>query len=167
LFPRPGELRAARWLEFDLDRAVWSIPAERAKMRRPHRIPLPTQAVEVLRDLHRLTGAGEMVFPSVGNARKPLSENTLNAAIRRMGFGKEELTAHGFRATASTLLNESGLWNPDAIERQLAHVEPNAVRRAYARGDHWDERVRMMQWWADRLEALGNSPNSSASAKGL
>jgi len=154
LFPRPGELRAAEWVEFDLDKAVWTIPAERAKMRRQHRSPLSRQAVEILMGLQEITGKGRLAFPSVRTVLRPISENTLNAALRRLGYSKDEATAHGFRATASTLLNESGMWNPDAIERQLAHVEANDVRRAYARGEHWDERVRMMQWWADRLDGL-------------
>jgi integrase len=154
LFPRPGELRAAEWTEFDLEAAVWTIPAARTKMRRPHRVPLPRQAVAILKDLQAITGGGRLVFPSVRTVLRPISENTLNAALRRMGYAQDEVTSHGFRATASTLLNESGLWNPDAIERQLAHVEANAVRRAYARGEHWEERVRMMQWWADRLDEM-------------
>lgn len=154
LFPRPGELREAEWTEFDLDKAVWTIPASRAKMRRPHRMPLSTQAMAILRDLHGLTGRGRLVFPCIRTVLRPLSENTLNAALRRLGYAKDEATSHGFRATASTLLNECGVWNPDAIERQLAHVENNDVRRAYARGEHWEERVRMMQWWADHLDHL-------------
>jgi len=162
LFPRPGELRALRWGEFDLDKAIWSVPAERMKMRRPHRMPLPPQAVAILRDLHALTGTGAdaLVFPCIGAAKKPISENTLNTARRRLGFGSDVATAHGFRATATTLLNESGRWNPDAIERQLAHAENNEVRRANLRGEHWDERVRMMAWWADMLDGLrGNLPD--------
>lgn len=123
-------------------------------MRREHRIPLPRQALDILADLRRITGNAKLVFPCVRTVLRPISENTLNAALRRLGYSKEEATSHGFRATASTLLNESGLWNPDAIERQLAHVEKNAVRRAYARGKHWDERVKMMQWWADHLDTL-------------
>lgn len=154
LFPRPGELRAARWAEFDLDKAIWSIPAERMKMRRPHRIPLPPQAVAILRELHAVTAEEDFAFPCIGAAKKPISENTLNFALRRLGFGPDIATAHGFRATASTLLNESGRWNPDAIERQLAHAENNEVRRAYLRGEHWEERVRMMAWWADHLDGL-------------
>lgn len=154
LFPRPGELRAARWREFDLAKATWAIPAERMKMRHPHRMPLPKQAVAILAELQRLTGGGEYVFPGIGRGDKPISENTLNNALRRLGFGPDVATAHGFRATASTLLNECGLWSADAIERQLAHAEPNAVRRAYARGAHWEERVRLMGWWADHLDAL-------------
>ena len=154
LFPRPGELRAAEWNEFDLDASVWTVPAVRAKMRREHHVPLPQQALDILTELHSITGEGQLVFPSVRSVRRCMSENTLNAALRRMGYSKDEVTAHGFRATASTLLNESGLWAPDVIERQLAHVDTNEVRRAYARGDHWDERVRMMAWWADLLDSL-------------
>lgn len=154
LFPRPGELRQAEWSEIDLGKAVWTIPAERMKMRRPHQSPLPQQAVSILRELHAITGSGRLVFPSIRTVLRPISENTLNAALRRLGYTKDEVTSHGFRATASTMLNESGLWNPDAIERQLAHVESNKVRAAYARGEHWDERVRMLQWWADELDRL-------------
>lgn len=153
-FPRPGELRGAEWPEFDLDEAIWRIPASRMKMDRPHSIPLPTQAVGILRDLKKITGRGKLVFPSVRSSVRPLSENTLNAALRRLGFTQDEMTAHGFRATASTLLNESGKWNADAIERALAHEEEDAVRRAYARGQHWQERIQMAQWWADHLDTL-------------
>lgn len=151
---RPGELRRARWAEFDLDAAVWTIPAERMKMRRPHRVPLPTQAIARLTELRELTGGDGLVLPPSVSPLRPMSENTLNMALRRLGFGADEMTSHGFRATFSTLANESGLWNPDAIERALAHVEGNAVRRAYARGEHWDERVRLAQWWADFLDQL-------------
>jgi integrase len=157
LVPRPGELRQARWSEFDLAAAVWSVPAERMKMRRPHRVPLPDRALTLLKDLKALTGHTEFVLPSLVSVKRVMSENTLNTALRRMGYGAEEMTAHGFRATFSTLANESGLWNPDAIERALAHVETNDVRRAYARGEHWEERVRMAAWWAERLEALALS----------
>ena len=154
LAPRPGELRIAEWPEFDLDNAIWTIPAAHTKMRREHRIPLPPQAVAILRDLHRITGSGKLVFASVRSGAIPLSENTLNAALRRLRFGKDEMTSHGFRATASTLLNESRKWSEDAIERQLAHLEKNDVRRAYARGEHWDERVQMLTWWAEYLDIL-------------
>jgi integrase len=153
-FVRPGELRNAEWSEFDLDAAVWTIPAGRMKMRRPHRVPLAPQALDVLKRLHALTGKGKLLFPSVRSLHRCMSENTINAALRRMGYGKDEMTGHGFRSAASSMLNESGLWNPDAIEAQLAHVENNAVRRAYARADFWDERVKMMTWWADRLDAM-------------
>jgi integrase len=154
LYPRPGELRQAEWSEFDLEAKVWTIPATRAKMRRAHRVPLPDQAVDILRQVYALTGRGMLVVPSVRSAKRPMSENTLNAALRRLGYTKHEMTSHGFRATFSTISNESGLWNPDAIERALAHVEANAIRRAYLRGEHWDERVRMAQWWADLLDKL-------------
>ncbi len=154
LAPRPGELRLARWQEFELDAATWTIPAARTKMRREHRVPLPRQAIEVLRELHGLTGRGELVFPSVRSMLRPISENTLNAALRRMGYGPDEVTAHGFRSTFSTIANESGKWNGDAIERALAHIENNDVRRAYLRAEYWEERVAMAQWWADLLDDL-------------
>ncbi|MBN9222776.1 MAG: tyrosine-type recombinase/integrase [Mesorhizobium sp.] len=154
LFPRPGELRAAEWHEFDFESSVWIIPQARMKMRRPHRVPLSRQAISVLTSLREISGGGSLLIPSVRSSSRPISDNTLNAALRRMGYGKEEVTAHGFRATASTLLNECGKWHPDAIERQLAHIENNDVRRAYARAEHWEERVKMMQWWADYLDEL-------------
>lgn len=154
MFPRPGELRLAQWSEFDLEEAVWTIPAERTKTRRQHRIPLAPQVIKILECLRPITGGGSLVLPGIRTARQPMSENTFNAALRCLGYGQDEATAHGFRASASTMLNESGLWNADAIERQLAHVEGNDVRRAYARGEHWDERVRMMAWWADYLDQL-------------
>ena len=124
------------------------------KMRRPHRVPLPTKALKLLRELKALTGATEYLLPSLISTKRVMSENTLNTALRRIGFGKDEMTSHGFRASFSTLANESGLWNPDAIERALAHLESNEVRRAYARGEHWDERVRMAAWWAGLLDEL-------------
>jgi integrase len=157
LFVRPGELRHAEWSEIDLDAAVWTIPANKMKMRRPHRVPLSIQALDILSDLRGITGSGQYVFPSFYTMRRPMSENTLNQALRRLGYTGEEMTSHGFRAMASTLLNETGKWHPDAIERQLAHVEGNNVRRAYARGEHWDERVRMMQSWSDQLDLLRSS----------
>jgi integrase len=156
-FVRPGELRSAEWIEFDLDGALWSIPAGKMKMRRAHRVPLAQQAVAILRDLHAITGRGRLLFPSVRSSARCMSENTINAALRRLGFKQDEMTAHGFRSTASSILNECGLWNADAIERQLAHVEGNAVRRAYARADYWDERVRMMSWWANKCQELRES----------
>ncbi|MEQ9566289.1 MAG: site-specific integrase, partial [Pseudomonadales bacterium] len=122
-------------------------------MRREHRKPLPAAAVEILRDLHQLTGHRPLVFPSVSSPIRPISENTMNAALRRMGFTKEEMTSHGFRATASTLLNESGKWNPDAIEAELGHVGADEVRRAYHRAAYWDERVQMGEWWERELMA--------------
>jgi len=154
LFPRPGELRAAEWSEFDFETEVWKVPAGRMKMRREHRVPLPTQAITILESLREITGQGTLVFPSVRTIDRPISNGTLNAALRRLGYAKEEVTAHGFRASASSLLNESGKWHPDAIERQLSHVESDEVRRAYARGEHWKERVEMMTWWAGYLDTL-------------
>jgi integrase len=154
LHVRPGELRFAKWPEFDLEEAKWTIPADRMKMREAHVSPLPKQAVAILWQLQRLSHPDAMVLPSQRLKVQPLSENTFNQAIRKMGFGKDEMTAHGFRATFSSLANESGRWNPDAIERALAHVEGNEVRRAYARGEYWDERVNMAQWWADELDEL-------------
>lgn len=130
MFPRPGELRMAEWKEFDFETAVWTIPAAKTKMRRPHKVPLTQQVLDMLAELKPITGGGKFLFPSVRSAERPITDNTLNAALRRLGFGKDEVTAHGFRATASTLLNEMGKWHPDAIERQLAHVESNDVRRA-------------------------------------
>ena len=154
LVPRPGELRQARWEEVNFDAGVWSIPAERMKMRRPHRVPLPQQAMALLHDLRDMTGHTEFMLPSLVSVKRVMSENTLNTALRRLGYGAEEMTAHGFRSSFSTIANESGLWNPDAIERALAHVEANDVRRAYARGEYWDERVRMAAWWAETLDGL-------------
>jgi integrase len=157
-FPRPGELRHAEWAEIDLEAATWTIPAERTKMRRPHVIPLPPQAVAIFRELHKATGHRRLAFPGMRNPNIPLSENTFNAALRRLGYSDTEMTAHGFRATASTLLNESGRWSPEVIERALAHSDTNKVRRAYARGAHWDERVKMAAWWADYLDELKAKP---------
>lgn len=160
LFVRPGEIRRARWCEFDLGGAVWNIPAETMKMDRPHRVPLARQAVGIVRQLEKITGKGEFLFPAVTSVRRPMSENTLNAALRRLGYTKGQVTAHGFRTTASTLLNEMGRWNPDAIERQLAHQEENDSRRAYMHAaDFWDERVKMMQVWADYLDQLQSGPD--------
>lgn len=154
VFVRPGELRHATWDEFDFDRAVWKIPEGRMKSRRPHSVPLSRQVLELLEELGQLRGRKGYVFASLSTRGRPMSENTINAALRRMGFGGNEMTAHGLRATASTLLNESGLWSADAIERALAHQDANAVRGIYHRGQHWDERVRMAQWWSDYLEHL-------------
>lgn len=153
LFVRPGELRKAEWREFDLSKAEWRIPAERMKMNAPHIVPLAEQAIEVLGDLEPLTGRGRYVFPGARSADRPMSENTVNAALRRLGYDKDQVTGHGFRSMASTLLNEQG-WNRDAIERQLAHAERDNVRAAYNYAEHLDERRRMMQAWADYLDSL-------------
>src|SRR5262249_23933890 len=131
LFVRPGELRRAEWKEFDLEKSIWVIPAEKTKMRRPHRVPLARQAMALLKELKKITGEGSWLFPSVSRLSRPMSENTLNSALRRLGYGPDEITAHGFRAMATTLLNEMGKWNRDAIERQLGHEEQNPIRRAY------------------------------------
>jgi len=144
-------MRLALWEEFDLERASWTIPAERTKMRREHIKPLPQLAIDILENLRAETGSNYRVFPSSLARDKPLSENTLNQALRRMGFEKNEHTSHGFRASASSLLNESGLWNADAIEAELGHVGADEVRRAYHRAQYWDERVKMANWWANQL----------------
>jgi len=154
VFVRPGELRHAEWHEIDLDEAVWKIPPGKMKSRRMHAVPLSRQVVDYLDELSSYIGTEGYAFPSIRSFKRPMSENTLNAAFRRMGFGKDEVTAHGLRATASTLLNECGLWNPDAIERSLAHGDSNAVRGVYHRGLHWKERVEMAQWWSDYLDEL-------------
>jgi integrase len=158
VFVRPGELRTAEWHEFDLEQALWTIPAAKTKMRRVQKVPLSRQSLQILENIRELTGNGPLVFPGVGNRRRPLSENTLNAALRRLGYDKSEMTTHGFRAMAASLLNEMGTWNPDAIERQLGHVEANDVRRAYARAEFWDERIQMMQHWSDYLDELRVKP---------
>lgn len=151
---RPGELRQAEWADIDFEEAIWFIPAERMKMRRPHRVPLSRQVIDMLRELHEHTHWWKYLFPCLGKPRKPMSENAVNQGLRKLGYTSDQMTAHGFRAMAATLLNEKGEWNPDAIERQLAHVDTNQVRRAYARGEYWDERVQMMQSWSDYLDEL-------------
>jgi integrase len=151
---RPGELRLARWPEFDMHNAVWKIPAERMKMRRPHAVPLSQQVQNYLAELRALTGPDGFVFPAFHTFKRPLSENSINQGFRRLGYGVGEITAHGLRTTASTLLNESGKWNPDAIERSLAHADVNSVRGIYNRGRYWDERISMHQWWSNYLDEL-------------
>lgn len=171
VFLRPGELRALEWDEVDLDAAEIRIKAERMKMREVHIVPLSSQALELLREIRALTGHGKAakyVFPGERSRARPMSENTLNAALRRLGYTKEEMTAHGFRSMASTLLNEQG-WPPDVIERQLAHAERNSVRKAYNRATYLKERRRMMQGWADYLGALksGADRPETLSANGV
>lgn len=151
---RPGELRQALWSEFDLENAIWRIPAERMKMRRPHAVPLSRQVLAYLAELHPLTGPDGYVFPAFHTFRRPLSENTVNQVFRRLGYAVGEVTAHGLRTTASTLLNESGKWSADAIERSLAHADKDVVRGTYNRGAYWAERVAMHQWWSDYLDEL-------------
>jgi len=154
LYPRPGELRFANWDEFNFHEATWTIPPSRMKMRREHKKPLSKLAIEIL-DTHRgLRLDDTLVFPSLSVKGQPISENTLNVALRRMGFGADEMTSHGFRASASSILNESGLWNPDAIEAELAHVGGDQVRNAYHRAQYWDERLRMAEWWSGSIEQM-------------
>ncbi len=162
-FVRPGELRFSEWSEFDVAAKEWRIPSERMKMRSPHRVPLSTQALVVLEELHPLTGRSCYLFPSVRSLTRPMSENTLNAALRRLGYTTDDMTAHGFRSMASTRLNEMRLkrngqtthWPSEAIERQLAHQERNKIRAAYTSDlEYWDDRVEIMQAWADHLDAL-------------
>ena len=153
-FVRPGELRNALWSEFNLETGLWVIPAGRMKMRRAHRVPLAPQSIAALKELHAITGHRALLFPGVRSTERAMSENTINAALRRLGYGKDDMTGHGFRAAASSLLNECGKWNPDAIEAQLAHIESNKIRKAYARAEYWDERVEMMAYWANRLDEM-------------
>jgi integrase len=153
-FVRPENVREAEWCEFDFHGRVWAIPGPKMKMRNPHRVPLAPQAIALLDELRPMTGKGKYLFPSQRSAARCMSENTLNAALRRLGYAKDEVCSHGFRSSASSMLNESKLWHADAVERQLAHVDKDSVRRAYARADYWDERVRMMTWWADRCDEL-------------
>jgi integrase len=154
-FVRPGELRRAEWSEFDLENAEWRIPAARMKARSQHIVPLSTQALAAVRELHAITGDKKYLFPGARTNGRPMSENTVNAALRRLGYSREQMTGHGFRSMASTLLNEQG-WNRDAIERQLAHAERNEVRAAYNYAEHLPERRKMMQAWADYLDARAN-----------
>jgi integrase len=153
VFVRPGELRRAEWAEIDLEEAEWRIPAHKMKSRQVHIVPLSSQAVAILEELQPLTGRGEYLFPSLRSQSRAMSENTINAALRRLGYTREQMTGHGFRSMASTVLNELG-WNRDAIERQLAHGERDAVRGAYNRAEHLPERRNMMQAWADYVDGL-------------
>ncbi|MBI5018171.1 MAG: integrase arm-type DNA-binding domain-containing protein [Deltaproteobacteria bacterium] len=164
LFVRPGELRGAEWVEVDLDTAEWRIPKGRMKMKAPHLVPLARQALAVLRELQTLTGSGKYFFPSIRSGDRCMSENTINAALRRMGYTGNEMTGHGFRSMASTLLNEQG-WNRDAIERQLAHAERDNVRAAYNYAEHLPERRKMMQAWADYLDRLREGAEVLASQR--
>ena len=153
LFVRPGELRQAEWAEIDFDQALWRIPAARMKMRRDHLVPLSRQALGILRGLAPLTGRGKYVFPGARSLMRPMSENTVNVALRSLGYSKEQMTAHGFRTTASTFLHEQG-FRTDVIERQLAHQERNAVKDAYNRAEYLEDRQRMMQAWADYRDSI-------------
>ncbi len=158
LFVRPGELRRAEWNEVNLDGAEWRIPAAKMKGRVMHIVPLATQAVTILRELQPLTGGSPWVFPGVRTNGEPMSENTVNAALRRLGYNRSTITAHGFRSMASTLLHECG-WPSDVIERQLSHAERNAVKAAYNHAEHLPARRNMMQAWADHLDSLRKGCN--------
>jgi len=157
-------LRHAEWAEIDFETAEWRIPAQKMKMREAHIIPLSEQAIGILRELEPLTGRGRFLFPSIRSAREPMSNNTINAALRRMGYDHDTMTGHGFRAMASTRLNEMG-WNPDVIERQLAHAQRNKVRAAYNRAQYMAERRAMMQAWADYLDSLRTGSNNVTAIK--
>ncbi len=165
VFVRPGELRKAEWAEFDLDSGEWRIPASRMKLREQHIVPLTQQSVAILREIHTVTGHGRYVFPSPRGPDRPMSENAITAALRRMGYAGEEMTWHGFRTIASTCLNEQG-WNPDLIELQLAHAERNDVRGAYNRAQRLVDRRKMMQAWADYLEALRSLAQTAPPSSG-
>jgi integrase len=158
VFLRPGELRKAQWSEVNLDTNSWHIPAERMKMRQPHIVPLSRQAQDVLKELQKLTGKGQYLFPSPRSTSRPISDNAVLAALRRMGIGKEEMSGHGFRAMARTVLDEVLHVRPDYIEHQLAHAVPDPNGRAYNRTAHLDERRKMMQQWADYLDQLAAAP---------
>lgn len=159
VFQRPGELRQMEWAEIDFQKAVWTIPIAKMKMRQPHSVPLSRQALAILNEMRCLSGSGRYVFPSIRTRARPISDNTMNAALRRMGYSKEQMTAHGFRTSASSLLNESGKWNPVAIERALAHMVAGSVRRIYNQSAYWGERVAMAQWWSDYLDELRKDGN--------
>jgi integrase len=148
---RPGDVRGMRRSEINFEKAVWRIPAERMKMRRPHDVPLSKQALEILRDVWSLSDHGELVLPSIRSTKRPLSENAMNSALRRMGYEKDEMTSHGFRSAASTILNERG-FDPDVVEAALAHQDKDDIRRAYNRATYWPQRVKLMQAWADLLD---------------
>jgi integrase len=153
VFVRPGELRKAEWTQIDFEGALWRIPWSRMKMGEQHLIPLSRQAATLLKDLHTITGGGRFLFPSLRGSDRPISDNTVNAALRRLGYSSDEMTGHGFRTMASTLLNELG-WNPDAIERQLAHDDRDDSRASYNHAQYFAERRKMMQAWADYLDTL-------------
>ena len=154
LFARPGELRHAEWSEISLEKAEWNIPAGKMKMRQAHLVPLPRQALTILRELQPLTGRGKYVFPGARSSKRPMSDNAINAALRRMGYGTDAMTAHGFRATARTILDEVLGCRPDYIEHQLAHAVRDPNGRAYNRTAHLAERRTMMQAWADYQDVL-------------
>jgi integrase len=154
VFVRPGELRHAEWAEIDLDQALWTIPADKMKTRQPHSVPLGEQAVEILTELQKLTGAGRYVFPSIRSGARPMSENTVLAALRSLGYDSNTMTGHGFRAMARTILDEVLSFPVDIIEHQLAHAVSDPLGRAYNRTTHLQQRREMMETWADYLDGL-------------
>lgn len=164
VFIRPTELRAAEWSEFTLEAHEWRIPAERRKMRRQHLVPLARQAMSILRELQQYSGEGKCLFPSIRTETRPISDATMLNALRRMGYQKHEMSVHGFRSIASTLLNELG-YNRDWIERQLAHGEQDEVRAAYNYAEYLPERRKMMQAWADYLDGLRNAQQKKSKEK--
>jgi integrase len=162
LFVRPGELRSAEWAHVDIENSQWRIPGVIMKMDVQHIVPLSRQALAILRELKELTGDGRYLFPALGKPHRTMSENTINVALRSLGYAHNEMTGHGFRSMASTLLNEQGCWTADAIERQLAHGEENHVRAAYNYAEYLPERRRMMQAWADYLDELRLKSNQAS-----
>ena len=166
VFLRPGELRFGLWSEVDWEAKVWHLPAGRTKMRRAHSVPLSEQVVALLKQLQEHSGDYELMFPGQRSHKRPVSENTFNAAYRRMDYDKDTLTSHGLRTTASTLLNESGKFHPDAIERALSHKDKDKIRGIYARGEFWQERVAMAQWWSDYLDKLRAGGGSRSLRRG-
>lgn len=151
---RPGEMRKAEWNEFDLEKALWEVPAERMKQRVAHATPLSRQSVTLLRELRAVTGSSRLLFPTARDPDRPVSDNTWTMALRRLGFTAEEMTVHGFRTSFSSMANEVDLWSPDAIERHLSHRDGNSIRGTYARSPYWSERERLTQWWADRCDMM-------------
>ena len=162
VFTRPGEVRHMEWSEIDTAAALWSIPAGKMKMREDHIVPLSTQALAILAEVRELTGGGKYAFPGERSRARPMSENTINAALRRLGYSKDQITGHGFRAMARTLLDEALGFRVDYIEQQLAHTVKDPLGRAYNRTKHLDERRRMMQAWADYLDSLRDTHSQKA-----
>jgi integrase len=151
---RPGEMRKAEWSEFDLEKALWEVPAERMKQRVAHAAPLSRQAVALLRELRAHTEGSRLLFPTARDPNRPVSDNTWTMALRRLGFTAKEMTVHGFRTSFSSMANEADLWSPDAIERHLSHRDSDTIRGTYARSPYWSERERLAQWWADRCDLM-------------
>jgi len=154
VFVRPGELRHMEWKEVDFENSLWSIPAEKMKMREPHLVPLSRQAIKILEELQKLTGTSQYAFPSGRTYDRPMSNNAILAALRRMGYTKDEMTLHGFRAMARTIIDEVLQIRPDFIEAQLARRVSDPLGRSYNRTHHLNERRKMMQTWADYLDGL-------------